>query len=374
MDERFEKEHTMSPEAGRGRHGPTEPPSSGGSVGQKRSPGFWRIVWRRFRKNKFAMVGLVIVISLFVLSYFAPLIANNKPIVMQWDNKLYFPAVAEIAPFRWIVKYPELYTVDFDDIKMDRSVTLMMPIVPYSPVATSLDETFLPPSGKHWMGTDDLGRDVFARMLHGAGISLKVGLVAVSIALLIGVVIGAFAGFYGGVVDIILSRLIEVVICFPFLFLILAVIVFLPPSIYNIMIVIGITRWTSIARYTRGEFMKIKGQEFTEAARALGASDKKIIFRHILPNSLAPVLVTATFGVANAILIEAALSFLGLGIQPPTPSWGGILAVGRQHIDFAWWLATFPGLAIFATVTSYNLFGEGLRDATDPKAVTPQRP
>jgi peptide/nickel transport system permease protein len=373
MDERIEKEHSMLPGDRVGPGAPGGPPPGDTAAFQARSPGFWRIVWRRFRKDRFAMAGLVVVVFLFAVSYVTPLIANNKPIVMRWQDKLYFPAVVEMAPMRWFVTYPELYTVDFDELKKDRSVSLVMPIVPYSPVSTSLDETFLPPSGKHWMGTDDLGRDVFSRMLHGAGISLKVGLVAVSIALLIGVVIGALAGFYGGIVDIILSRVIEVVICFPFLFLILAVIVFLPPSIYNIMIVIGITRWTSIARYTRGEFMKIKGQEFTEAARALGVSDKKIIFRHILPNSLAPVLVTATFGVANAILIEAALSFLGLGVQPPAPSWGGILAVGRQHIEFAWWLATFPGLAIFTTVTAYNLFGEGLRDATDPKVVHPER-
>jgi peptide/nickel transport system permease protein len=319
------------------------------------------------------MSGLTVVVFLFAASYFAPLIANNKPIIMRWNDRHYFPAVAEMVPFRWIMKYPELYTMDFDGIKRDRSVALLMPPVPYSPLSTSLDYTFQPPSSIHWMGTDNLGRDVFARMLHGAGISLKVGLIAVGIALIIGVAVGALAGFYGGFADMLLSRVIEVVICFPFLFLILAVIVFLPPSIYNIMIVIGVTRWTEIARYTRGEFMRIKGQEFTEAAKALGASDKKIIFRHILPNSLAPVLVTATFGVANAILIEAALSFLGLGIQPPTPSWGDILSAGRQYIEFAWWLATFPGLAIFVTVTAYNLLGEGLRDATDPKAIHPEQ-
>ncbi len=353
--------------------GTTESPLADVPTDVEPSPGFWRIVWRRFRRDKFAMSGLLIVLVLLAVSYITPVIANNKPIVMRWNDRLYFPAVVEMAPFRWIVKYSELYPLDFDEIKKDRSVTLVMPVVPYSPIATSLDETFLPPSSKHWMGTDNLGRDVFSRMLHGAGISLKVGLVAVSIALLIGVLVGALAGFYGGIVDIVLSRVIEVVICFPFLFLILAVIVFLPPSIYSIMIVIGITRWTSIARYTRGEFMKVKEQEFTEAARALGVSDKTIIFRHILPNSLAPVLVTATFGVANAILIEAALSFLGLGVQPPTPSWGEILSVGRQHIEIAWWLATFPGLAIFVTVTAYNLLGEGLRDATDPKLVHPER-
>ncbi len=345
----------------------------GSNRGGDNSPGFWRIVWTRFRRDRFAMAGLVIVTALFVVSYLAPLIANNKPILMKWNDKLYFPAVSEMIPFRWVLRYPELFPVDFDEVKLDRSAALLMPVIPYSPLSTSLDETFLPPSGTHWMGTDNLGRDVFARMLHGAGISLKVGLVAVAISLLIGVLVGALAGFYGGVADVVLSRLIEVVICFPFLFLILAVIVFLPPSIYNIMIVIGLTRWTSIARYTRGEFIRIKAQEFTEAARALGASDRKIIFRHILPNSLAPVLVAATFGVANAILIEAALSFLGLGVQPPTPSWGEILSVGRQYIEMAWWLATFPGLAIFVTVTAYNLLGEGLRDATDPKMVHPER-
>lgn len=343
------------------------------TITSEKSPGYTRIVWRRFRRDKFAMSGLYAVLLLFFVSYFTPVIANNKPIIMRWEHKLYYPAAAELVPFKWFVDYPELFTVDFDEIKNDKSIALLMPPLPYSPVATSLDDTLLPPGKEHWMGTDDLGRDVCTRMLHGAGISLKVGLVAVGIALFIGVVVGALAGFYGGVMDVVLSRVIEVVICFPFLFLILTVIVFLPPSIYNIMIVIGITRWTSIARYTRGEFIRIKGQEFTEAARALGVTDKKIIFKHILPNSLAPVLVAATFGIANAILIEAALSFLGLGIQPPTPSWGDILATGRRYIEVAWWLATFPGLAIFVTVTAYNLLGEGLRDASDPRVVQAAR-
>lgn len=355
MADRIDEEHQITPQAGVTR------------AQVEKSPAFWQLVWRRFRRDKFALAGLYVVGLLFLISYFTPVIANNKPIIMRWNDELCYPAVAELAPFRWFVKYPELFTVDFDEIKHDKSVALLMPPLTYSPVSTSLDETFQPPTKKHWMGTDDLGRDVFVRMLYGAGISLKVGLVAVGIALLIGVVVGALAGFYGGLVDLALSRVIEVVICFPFLFLILSVIVFLPPSIYNIMIVIGITRWTLIARYTRGEFIRIKNQEFTEAARALGVTDKKIIFRHILPNSLAPVLVAATFGIANAILIEAALSFLGLGIQPPTPSWGEILSIGQKHIEVAWWLATFPGLAIFVTVTAYNLLGEGLRDASDPR-------
>jgi peptide/nickel transport system permease protein len=292
---------------------------------------------------------------------------------MHYQGRIYFPAFEELAPFKWIVRRPELVGVDFSRLKYDPSVALFMPPIPYSPYETNLAEKLQPPNRRHWMGTDDLGRDVAARMIHGAGISLKVGFVAVGIALVIGVLMGAAAGYYGGAVDVIISRLIEVVMCFPFFFLILAVIAFLPPSIYNIMIVIGITRWTSIARYTRGEFLRLKNQEFTHAARALGASDRKIIFRHILPNAMAPVLVSATFGVANAILIEAALSFLGLGVQPPTASWGGILAAAKQFIDIAWWLAFFPGFAIFLTVTAYNVLGEGLRDASDPRLTLPAR-
>ncbi|HEX5130996.1 MAG TPA: ABC transporter permease [Candidatus Krumholzibacteria bacterium] len=333
---------------------------------QKRGRGFVRTVWHRLRHDRYGMTGLVIIAILFLASWLAPVIANNRPIIMRWDDRIIYPAIAQMVPFKYFLHYPELISVEFDTIKYDRSVALLMPPVPYSPIATSLDSRLNAPDHRHIMGTDELGRDVFARLIAGAGISLKVGIVAVGISLVIGVFVGALAGFYGGAVDVLISRLIEIVICFPFLFLILAVIAFLPPSIYNTMIVIGITRWTDIARYTRAEFMRLKGQEFAEAARALGASDRKIIFRHILPNSLAPVLVTATFGIANAILIEAALSFLGLGTQPPTPSWGGVLASAREQ-DFAWWLTTYPGLAIFISVTAYNLLGEGLRDASDPR-------
>jgi peptide/nickel transport system permease protein len=345
---------------------PTPPQSLPPAVARK-SPGFARIVWNRLRKDRFAMAGLVVIGFLFLVSWFAPVIANNRPIIMRWDERLIYPAVAQMFPFRFFVKYPELTSVEFDSIKHDASIALVMPPVKYSPIATSLDSRLVRPDHNHLLGTDELGRDVLARMVHGTSISLMVGLVAVGISLVIGLVVGALAGYYGGITDILLSRLIEIVICFPFLFLILAVIAFLPPSIYNVMIVIGITRWTDIARYTRAEFVRLKNREFTEAARALGASDGKIILRHILPNSLAPVLVTATFGIASAILIEAALSFLGLGTQPPTPSWGGLLASAREQ-DFAWWLTTYPGIAIFLSVTAYNLLGEGLRDASDPRA------
>lgn len=344
----------------------TGAPRGASPSGTPKSAGFFRQVWRRLRHDRYAMAGLWVIGSMFVISYLAPVIANNKPIVMRWEDRVIFPAIAELFPVRYVVRYPQIANLDFDTVKYDESAALVMPPIRYSPVATSLDDRLQRPSRQHWLGTDELGRDVLARMLHGAGISLKVGLVATGISLVIGLLLGALAGYYGGITDILLSRLIEIVTCFPFTFLILAVIAFLPPSIYYIMIVIGITRWTDLARYARGEFMRLKSREFAEAAKALGASDAKIIVRHLLPNSLAPVLVTATFGIASAILIEAALSFLGLGTQPPTPSWGGILASAREQ-DFAWWLTTFPGLAIFVTVTAYNLLGEGLRDASDPR-------
>jgi peptide/nickel transport system permease protein len=335
----------------------------------ERGSGFVRLTWQRFRQDRYAMTGLYAIAVLFVVSYLAPILANNKPIAMAVEGRWRFPAVAELFPLNRIVSYPELRSVDFT--RLDPSSVRLKAPVPYSPYQSSLGERLQRPSRRHWLGTDTLGRDVCSRLVHGTRIPLQVGLVAVTISLIIGLAFGSLAGYYGGVVDVLISRIIEIVMCFPVLFLVLSVIAFLPPSILNVMVIIGITRWTGIARYARGEFMRIKSQDFAVAARALGASDRKIIFRHILPNSLAPVLVSATFGVAGAILIEAALSFLGLGVQPPTPSWGGMLADAREFLDVAWWLALFPGLGIFVTVTAYNLLGEGLRDASDPRHATP---
>jgi peptide/nickel transport system permease protein len=194
-----------------------------------------------------------------------------------------------------------------------------------------------------------------------------VGFVAVSIYIVIGLIIGALAGYYGGIIDIIASRVIEIMLTIPTFFLIITVVAFLPQSIFNIMVVIGITNWPTVARLTRGEFLKTKSLEYVIAAQALGASDARTIFRHLLPNTLAPVFVTATFGIASAILTESTLSFLGFGVPPSTASWGSILSSARQLLPSGWWLTAFPGLAIFLTVTSYNLVGEGLRDAADPR-------
>jgi peptide/nickel transport system permease protein len=240
-------------------------------------------------------------------------------------------------------------------------------VAPHDPDAIDADNVLAPPTASHPLGTDELGRDVASRMIFGSRISLSVGFVAVGIAVAIGVLIGALSGFYGGWVDAALMRFTDIMLCFPTFFLILAVIAFLPPSIWNIMIVIGVTSWMGVARLVRAEFLSLKERDFVVAAKAQGVGDGRIIFRHVLPNAMAPVYVSAILGVAGAVLVESSLSFLGLGVQPPTPSWGNILTAGKDNIEIAWWLSVFPGFAILITVLGYNLLGEGLRDALDPR-------
>lgn len=236
-----------------------------------------------------------------------------------------------------------------------------------SPDATDLAARLQPPGPGHPFGTDNLGRDVLARMIHGSRVSLVVGYSATLLSLLIGSMLGALAGYYGGVADWIVSRLIEVVLCFPFLFLVLGIVALFKPSLYTILIALALTSWTTEARFVRAEFLRIRELDYAQAARASGAGDSRIIFRHLLPNALAPVTVSASFGVASAILTESALSFLGFGVALPTASWGSILSVAHDYIEYAWWLVVFPGVAIFLTVAAFNLIGDRMRDVMDPK-------
>ncbi len=238
---------------------------------------------------------------------------------------------------------------------------------PHDPDRPDPRNRLKPPSTEHLLGTDSLGRDVLSRLIWGGRVSLKVGFVAIGLATAIGLLLGSLAGYYGGWVDSLIMRFCDLMLCFPSMFLILAVIALLEPSVWNVMAVIGLTGWMGVARLVRAEFISLKNRDFTLAARALGASDWRIIRRHLLPNALAPVLVAATLGVAGAILTESALSFLGLGVQPPMATWGAMLADGKDYLSRAWWLSLYPGLAILLTVLSYNLMGEGLRDALDPR-------
>ena len=319
--------------------------------------GFWYNAWKELRKNRFAVAGLVVICLLFFVAIFAPLIANNRPYVYCADDRIYFPIFYD---------YPELRDTDFKSA--DCAGFKLFPPIPYSYSEYDLDYIVLPPGPEHLLGTDEQGRDLAARMVYGTRVSILIGFIAVALYVFIGIVIGSIAGYYGGWIDLVISRFIEMIMCFPTFFLILTILALWGPSLASVMIVIGITGWTGIARIVRGEFMRIKESDYVVATRALGAGDLRIIIRHVLPNSLAPVLVSATFGIASTILIESSLSFLGFGVQPPTPSWGDILSQSRDFMDFAWWLTLIPGFAIFITITAYNLLGEGLQDALDPKS------
>jgi peptide/nickel transport system permease protein len=326
---------------------------------KSRTNSYWAKTFRRVRKNKLAVTGGFIILLLILTALLAPFLANDKPLLLKYKNHWYMPFL-----------FSDIILRDVDFKSQDRNIQwALFPLIPYSPYANNLDENLQSPDSKHWLGTDENGRDVLARMIYGSQVSLEVGILSVSIAVLIGIYLGALAGFYGGWIDSIISRIIEVLMCIPSFFLILAVMALLEPGIDKIMIVIGVTSWTGIARLVRGEFLKIKEEEFVTAAKTLGTTNFKIIFRHILPNALAPVFVSATFGVAGAVLTETALTFLGFGVQVPTASWGEILSQGEKYITLGWWLAVFPGIAIFITVFAYNILGEGLQDALDPRMV-----
>jgi peptide/nickel transport system permease protein len=315
------------------------------------------VTWRRFRRSRLASAALLYVFLMALLAFLAPLLANRKPLLERTANGWSSPALAD-------------YWVDDPDLERPTSPATftLHPPVRYSPNSIDLGGRLQGPDREHLLGTDDLGRDIAARMIHGARVSLAVGLLATLIAVVVGSFFGAIAGYYGGAADWLVSRMIEVVLCFPFLFLVLGIVALFKPSFATIMIALGVTSWTSEARYVRGEFLRIRELEFAQAARASGARDGRIIFRYLLPNAMAPVIVSASFGVAAAILTESALSFLGLGVPLPTASWGSILSSAHEHIDYAWWLVLFPGLAIFSTVAAFNIVGERLRDALDPRS------
>lgn len=272
------------------------------------------LVWQRLRKNKMAMIGLAITITLILIAIFAPLIAPYDPYTVDWSQSLQAPG-----------------------------------------------------DGNHLLGTDQLGRDIFSRLIYGSRISLRVGIITQLISMTIGIIMGALAGYYGGKIDELISYLINLFFAFPSLLFAIAIMATLGPGLNNIFIALGVVGWPGLARIVRGQVMQLKGEEYVEAIKALGGNDFKIIFRHILPNCLAAIIVTVTLGVASAILSEAGLSFLGLGAQPPEPSWGLMLSMGRTYVTTKTWLTIYPGLAIMLTILGLNLLGDGLRDALDPR-------
>ena len=347
----------------------------------KKSPSFWAETWQRFKHRKMAMIALIYIGFLCMVAVFAPAIAGTKPIICKYKGHIYFPAMGY---FRREWENPIFYKDRFrnrypENLKAkDPDSWAIWPLVYQDPYRRVYDDEWkgMPgnptqdngkPSLRNWFGTDQRGVDVFAQMVHGTTIALSVGFVSMGIAGVIGIIVGALAGFYGKGIDMVLSRVIEVVMCIPTLILILAIIAIIDaPTIWHMMAIIGCTGWTGIARLARAEFMKLRESDFVLAAKTTGVGQFRIIFRYILPNSLAPVLVPITFGIAAAILIESGLSFLGFGAPPPNPSWGTLLNMGRQNLQM-WWLIFFPGMAIFMAVLAYNLIGEGLQEASDPR-------
>lgn len=343
----------------------------------RKSASFWHSVWRRYRRYAFGMVGLIAVLMLFLVGFFAPMLANDEPIVCRYDGKIFFPAVVETVhniPFssRFIRKAKPFRFPSFsfkESYDRERGDWALWPPVAYGPIEI-VDTPLLTYSTRHWLGTDESGRDVLSRLIHGTGVSMKVGFISMSIAVVIGLILGSAAGYAGKWTDIVISRFIEVVMCFPVFFIILAILAWFPPRIENVMIVIGLTRWVGIARYARGEILRLRQSDFAMAARTIGAGPTRIIFRHLLPNSLAPVLVSVTFGVASAILVEAALSWLGFGVQAPQPSWGNILRSGYENLLTSPHMIPPACAAIFVAVLSFNLVGDTLRDVIDPRLQT----
>lgn len=343
------------------------------------SEGYWRLAARRFGGRWTSRLSLGLLGALVAMALAAPLIVGTRPIICRYKGSVYFPFVA----YYWKAAEPSFFhedgfrgTYPRNLLEKDPESWAVWPLVyqdPYRRVYRGEwpddpgNATRQAPSTRHLFGTDDRGRDVFARVVFGTQIALVVGMVSMAIAGLIGVLLGGMAGYLGGVVDHAVSRAIEVLMSIPTLVLVLALVAVVPrPTMWHLMVLIGVTRWEATARYTRGEFLRLRGSDFVLASRGLGASWPRIAFVHLLPNALAPVIVTLSFGVANAILIESALSFLGFGVAPPSPSWGSILASWMEQPS-CWWLAVFPSLGLFLSVLTYNLLGDGLQEALDPR-------
>jgi peptide/nickel transport system permease protein len=344
--------------------------AAGGKKGKKdRRPdqSYGSLVKHQFRKNKLAVLSYYFIIVMACVALFADFLANEKPIICSYKGSVYVPVVKDyLVGLGWSTYPAELSNADWKHLNYDWKIGSP---VPFNPGTPDLANSFAPPfssAGGHFLGTDQLGRDMLAGLIHGSRISLSIGLVAMGIATTIGLMLGAMAGYFGGWVDVVISRVIELFLNFPSFFLIITIVSFYDANIWLVMIVIGITGWMGIARLVRGEVLRVRNMEYVTAANSVGFGSSRIILRHVLPNSLAPVLVAVAFGIANAILAESALSFLGFGVPATVVTWGSALNQARDNTE-AWWLAVFPGLMIFLTVVSYNLVGDGLRDATDPR-------
>ena len=334
----------------------------------QRTRSYGRMVWEQFRRSKLNLIAAGLIGFLALIAASADLLASDMPILMKWQGELY--VLPNLLPEAQVP--PELRRHSPESLRaslQEGDWALLTPIG-RGPLDIDVAHRLQAPNTLDPLGTDGIGRSVAARIVHGSRISLAVGVVSVTLYVLIGILLGALAGYYRGWIDAVVSRLVEVMMVFPTFFLILTIMGIVErPTIWHVMLVIGLTGWPGVARLIRGEILRVRELDYVAATRALGGSDWRIVLRHVIPNAIGPVFVAATFGIAGAILTESSLSFLGFGTPPPTASWGELLTQAYDHAvtSGAWWLTVFPGLAIFLTVTAYNLVGEGLRDAMDPR-------
>ncbi|MBL8006775.1 MAG: ABC transporter permease [Ignavibacteria bacterium] len=329
---------------------------------------YWSLVKHQFRKNKLAMISMYIVVFLVFLALTADFLASSKPLYAVYNGETYFPVVKDYLNSMGVSKWsPDMININWKELEDNNKLeSVVWTPVPYGSREIDLSNSLSPPEGDHYLGTDGIGRDLLAGLIHGSRVSLSVGFIAAGIALLIGICLGSIAGFYGGKVDLLIMRFVEIMVTLPTFFLIITIVAIYGSSIWYIMMAIGLTSWTGDAKLIRGEVLKVRNMEYITAANSIGLPNRQIIFRHVIPNAIAPVLVSGAFAIAGAILTEAALSFLGFGVSATTVTWGSLLNEARGASN-AWWLAIFPGFMIFIAVVTYNLIGEGLRDALDPR-------
>lgn len=325
--------------------------------------------WKIFKSSKSSMIAALLLLFFVIMTFMSPIIANSRPLLLKYSGHYYFPIVKDYSPT--LFNITDSLDVNYRKLQLSADDFALWPVVQWDPFESNsvVDSYPSMPTHSNFMGTDDRGRDVFTRLLYGFKYSITYAVAVWFISLSIGTVLGGTMGFFGGKVDFIGQRFVEILSTVPSFFLLIILISIFAPSLWMLIIISCVFSWINISYYIRGEFLKNRNREFVEAARGLGASNASIIFKHILPNSLTPIITFAPFTIAGEIVGLAALDYLGFGLQVPTPSWGELLSQAQKNYTIAWWLALYPSLALFVVLTLLNLIGQGVRDAMDPNMI-----